>query len=176
MWSSAVSVASAGLADVSWNYRHSFGARQLVAQLNGEGVQRLLTVPDASAAASVVSGAPGDVAGALRQALDRYLAGQREDFGAIPLALAGGTAFQRAVWEAARQVPWSTTMSYAQLAALLGFGRGHARAVGRALGANPIHILVPCHRFLGTDGQLVNYAGGLDWKSALLALEGGMIC
>lgn len=112
---------------------------------------------------------------ALHDALAEYFAGVRTDFAAFPLDLESGSDFQRAVWEAARAVAWGTTASYADLAHQLGRDAGSARAVGAALGANPIHILVPCHRFLGKRGQLVDYAGGLAWKGELLRVEGSLL-
>lgn len=88
----------------------------------------------------------------------------------VPLDPAG-TAFQQAVWRALRRIPAGATRSYAQIARLAGRPRA-ARAVGAAIGRNPVSILVPCHRVLGSDGSLTGYAGGLRRKRALLAHEG----
>lgn len=82
-----------------------------------------------------------------------------------------GTPFQRAVWQALLQIPPGESRSYGELAAQLG-RPGSARAVGAAVGRNPVSILIPCHRVLGADGSLTGYAGGLERKKALLALEG----
>lgn len=82
-----------------------------------------------------------------------------------------GTPFQRAVWQALLQIPAGESRSYGELAAQLG-KPGSARAVGAAVGRNPLSILVPCHRVLGADGSLTGYAGGLARKEALLKLEG----
>lgn len=82
-----------------------------------------------------------------------------------------GTPFQRAVWQALLQIPPGESRSYGELAAQLG-KPGSARAVGAAVGRNPVSILIPCHRVLGADGALTGYAGGLERKQALLALEG----
>lgn len=82
-----------------------------------------------------------------------------------------GTPFQRAVWQALLQIPPGESRSYGELAAQLG-KPGSARAVGAAVGRNPVSILIPCHRVLGADGSLTGYAGGLERKKALLALEG----
>lgn len=99
-----------------------------------------------------------------------YLAGARRSFD-LPLDLSRGTPFQRRVWEALMAVPFGTTISYRALADAV--GRSSAvRAVGAAVGRNPLSVIVPCHRVLGSDGSLTGYAGGLDRKRALLALEG----
>ncbi|MBI2432300.1 MAG: methylated-DNA--[protein]-cysteine S-methyltransferase [Candidatus Hydrogenedentes bacterium] len=108
----------------------------------------------------------------LLAALQRYFLGEPEDFRGIALDLNQGTTFQRSVWSAARAVPWGATATYGDLAAQLGRGPGSARAVGHALGQNPLHLLVPCHRFLAASGHLVDYAGGIEWKETLLRLEG----
>jgi methylated-DNA-[protein]-cysteine S-methyltransferase len=109
---------------------------------------------------------------ALRRAMGRYFAGKREDFKDVPIDLEGSTAFRRSVWEAARGVPWGEVSTYGGLAELMGKTKGHSRAVGQALGANPVAILIPCHRFLACDGSLHGFACGLDWKETLLRLEG----
>ena len=101
--------------------------------------------------------------------LDAYFAGERPDAAALPLA-PRGTDFQRAVWRELRTVPYGETRSYGEIAARLG---SSARAVGSAVGRNPISLLIPCHRVLGAKGALTGYAGGLERKKTLLALEGG---
>ena len=104
--------------------------------------------------------------------LDLYFAGRRPDF-TPPLRLRG-TAFQREVWELLPAVPYGETVTYGQLAAILARRRGTpvpARAVGSAVGRNPVSLIVPCHRVLGADGSLTGYAGGLDRKRSLLDLE-----
>jgi methylated-DNA-[protein]-cysteine S-methyltransferase len=100
--------------------------------------------------------------------LDQYFAGSRKVFD-LPLA-PNGTSFQRAVWNAIAQVPWGETLTYAELASRAGHP-GSARAAGAATGRNPLSIIVPCHRIVGSDGSLTGYAGGLDRKQKLLALE-----
>jgi methylated-DNA-[protein]-cysteine S-methyltransferase len=117
-------------------------------------------------AANVVLG------GKLSEALDRYFAGIQVNFRDIPLDLFGATAFRQRVWLAAREIPWGQTTHYAGLAERMGCVRGAARAVGQALGANPIPILIPCHRVLAADGSLGGFSAGLDWKRALLRIEG----
>ena len=97
-----------------------------------------------------------------------YLAGERSDFD-LPLAPAG-TPFQQAVWAALRQLPYGSTTHYGALAAALGRPTA-ARAIGAAVGKNPIWLIIPCHRVIGRDGSLTGYAGGLPRKRALLDLE-----
>jgi len=109
----------------------------------------------------------------LRQAmgqLDAYFAGQPATFD-LPLDLGHGTTFQQAVWQALLAIPRGATTSYGGLCRQLG-NPSAMRAVGAAVGRNPISIVVPCHRVLGADGSLTGYAGGLERKRALLQLEG----
>jgi methylated-DNA-[protein]-cysteine S-methyltransferase len=102
--------------------------------------------------------------------LTQYFAGQRQTFD-VPLDLSGGTAFQQAVWQALLAIPSGKTTSYGSISKTTG-NAAAVRAVGAAVGRNPISIIVPCHRVLGADGSLTGYAGGLDRKTALLKLEG----
>lgn len=104
--------------------------------------------------------------------LDEYFAGSRESFD-LPLAPVG-TPFQQRVWLALRRIPFGETRSYAALADDLG-DRLAIRAVAAANGRNPISIVVPCHRVIGSDGSLTGYAGGVDRKRALLELEHPMV-
>lgn len=104
------------------------------------------------------------------QELTEYFAGARQRF-TVPLRLAG-SAFQQQVWRALCEIPFGETISYGQLALGLGLPPGHARAVGSAVGRNPVSVIVPCHRVLGAKGALTGYAGGTDRKQALLRLEG----
>jgi methylated-DNA-[protein]-cysteine S-methyltransferase len=102
--------------------------------------------------------------------LRAYLAGELREFD-LPLD-PRGTAFQRRVWAALREIPYGSTISYAELAAAV--GRPSAtRAVGAANGRNPIAVVIPCHRVIGTSGALTGYGGGLGRKRMLLDLEGG---
>lgn len=100
--------------------------------------------------------------------LGAYFNGQREHFD-VPLDLRG-TPFQQAVWRALQAVGRGATRSYGQIAATLGRPAA-VRAAGAAIGRNPVCIIVPCHRVVGHDGRLTGYAGGLERKAALLALE-----
>jgi methylated-DNA-[protein]-cysteine S-methyltransferase len=119
-------------------------------------------------------GAPGavfgKVAAPIRQAFERYFAGDREALKAVPWTT-GGTEFQRSVWQALTTIPVGETWSYAQLAAAIGKPKA-VRAVGLANGANPIPIVVPCHRVIGANGSLTGFGGGLDRKRWLLRHEG----
>lgn len=107
---------------------------------------------------------------ALRQ-LAEYFAGRRRVFD-LPLA-AVGTEFQRSVWRVLVTIPYGVTISYAELARRVGNARA-SRAVGLANGANPLPIVVPCHRVIGSDGSLTGFGGGLEMKRRLLTLEGAM--
>lgn len=102
--------------------------------------------------------------------LDRYFAGAGAPFD-LPLDVAGGTAFQQSVWRALQSIPRGQTISYRTLGERAGRPAA-VRAVGAAVGRNPLSIVVPCHRVVGADGSLTGYAGGLDRKRALLRLEG----
>jgi methylated-DNA-[protein]-cysteine S-methyltransferase len=103
--------------------------------------------------------------------LAEYFAGKRRCFD-LPLA-PHGTDFQKRVWREIAKVPIGSTITYAQLAARAG-SPGSARAAGAATGRNPLAIVVPCHRIVGTSGSLTGYAGGLARKERLLALEGAL--
>ena len=103
--------------------------------------------------------------------LESYFDGANPEIG-FPLA-PRGTAFQRAVWDALLDIPYGQTTTYGELARRL--GGASARAVGGAVGRNPVSIIIPCHRVLGADGRLTGYAGGLERKRYLLRLEGAKI-
>ena len=103
--------------------------------------------------------------------LDAYFAGHLRSFD-LPLH-PQGTAFQRKVWAALAEIPYGETISYLELARRIG-NPSSVRAVGLANGRNPLPIVVPCHRVIGSNGALVGYAGGLPIKRALLALEGAL--
>ena len=115
-------------------------------------------------------GLEGEVSDEVGRQLREYLAGERREFD-VRLALVG-TEWQRAVWRALLDVPYGETITYTELAARAG-RPGAARAAGAANGRNPIAVLVPCHRVVGTGGALTGYAGGVDAKAWLLALERG---
>lgn len=98
-----------------------------------------------------------------------YLSGDRRDFD-LPLD-PQGTSFQNQVWNATRVIPYGKTMTYKALAQLIDKPKA-SRAVGAANGKNPIYIVIPCHRLVGSNGSLTGYGGGLDMKEKLLRLEG----
>lgn len=90
----------------------------------------------------------------------------------VPLDLEGTTEFRRRVWQRLREIPRGRVVSYGELARELGGGSGAARAVGGAVGSNPLPIVIPCHRVVRADGGLGGFGGGLPRKAALLRLEG----
>ncbi|KRV50009.1 cysteine methyltransferase [Wenjunlia vitaminophila] len=102
--------------------------------------------------------------------LAEYFAGRRTRFDFVPVPT--GTEFQQRVWGAVDDIPYGSTRSYGEVTATIGAPRGATRAVGAAVGANPLSILRPCHRVVGADGALTGYAGGLARKRQLLLLEG----
>ena len=105
-----------------------------------------------------------------RRQLDAYFAGRRKVF-ELPLGLEG-TPFQLRVWSALQDIPFGETRSYGELAKAIGKPTA-MRAVGAANGANPISIVVPCHRVVGADGSLTGFGGGIERKKFLLSLEQG---
>ena len=112
---------------------------------------------------------PEPFAEAIRQ-LGAYFDGELTEFD-IPFA-ESGTEFQRRVWRALDEIPYGTTTTYGALAERLGVPRDRIQALGAAIGANPLLVLRPCHRVIGADGSMRGYAGGVERKARLLALEG----
>ncbi len=106
------------------------------------------------------------------QQVQAFLTGELQEF-SLPLDLRGHTAFELAVWNVIRRIPYGQTRTYSWVADQVGGGRGAAQAVGAAVGANPLPIIIPCHRVIGADGSLHGFAGGLAMKARLLALESG---
>lgn len=103
--------------------------------------------------------------------LDAYFEGKAPSPSLLPLS-PEGTEFQQRVWKLLRDIPYGETLTYGELSRLLGYKRIAAQAVGGAVGRNPISIIIPCHRVIGTDGSLTGYAGGIHIKQRLLLLEG----
>lgn len=147
----------------------------------GSPIGRLELVEEGGALVAIHFDAPADgsprherggsaVLTRAHQQLSEYFAGSRHEFD-LPLRPAG-TEFQRRVWDVLATVPWGTTTTYGAIAARLGLPPGASRAVGAANGANPLPVVLPCHRVIGSDGTLTGYAGGLDRKALLLRLEG----
>jgi methylated-DNA-[protein]-cysteine S-methyltransferase len=112
---------------------------------------------------------PDRAPAAIRQALDAYFSGELSALSAIPWRL-GGTAFQRKAWTALAEIPAGETRSYGEQAARISHPTA-VRAVGLANGANPISLVLPCHRVIGANGALTGYGGGLERKSWLLTHE-----
>ena len=147
-----------------------------VLQIEGDDeVITLVTLPgkpdgsaDGPAPESPKGPLPAAVAEAVKQ-LEEYFAGERTEFD-LPLDLEG-TAFQKEVWSTLGEIPYGKTISYAELASMVGRPTAY-RAVGQANGANPIPIILPCHRVLASGGRIGGYGGGLEMKRQLLAIEG----
>jgi methylated-DNA-[protein]-cysteine S-methyltransferase len=135
-----------------------------------ERMRRLLRLQYGAEAVRLVEGrAPASI----RAPIEAYFAGELTAIEAIPVK-AAGTAFQREVWAALRAIPAGATMSYGALARQIG-RPGAMRAVGLANGANPIGVVVPCHRVIGADLSLTGYGGGVERKRWLLAHEGARV-
>lgn len=109
---------------------------------------------------------------AVVEQLESYLAGRRRDL-RVRFSLPQGTPFQRRVWQTTRTIPYGETRSYAWVAERMGCPRA-ARAVGQALGRNPLPLLIPCHRVVASNGSLGGFTGGLEIKRKLLGLEGAL--
>jgi len=142
-------------------------------ELPGAGAERRRAAtraapPMADGASNDTGPGRGPLADAVAQ-LGEYFAGRRRRF-ELPLELSG-TEFQRQVWGSLADIPYGSTISYAELAAMVGRPTAF-RAVGQANGANPLPIVLPCHRVVASGGRIGGYGGGLDMKRRLLALEG----
>lgn len=142
------------LRSLDWD-DHEARMRHLLVRHTGAGAARLEAPPRSSNA---------------RRAIEAYFAGQLSAIEALPTQT-GGTAFQREVWKALRDIPVGETSSYGRLAARIGRPKA-VRAVGLANGANPVALVVPCHRVIGSDASLTGYGGGIGRKRWLLEHEG----
>ncbi|MFD0024368.1 methylated-DNA--[protein]-cysteine S-methyltransferase [Streptomyces sp. NPDC058382] len=134
-----------------------------------------LSLPGQKGAAVIEDGwvrEPGAFAGVAAQ-LTEYFEGRRTRFDVV-YADGRGTDFQRRVWAALEDVPYGETVSYGQIAERVGASGAGVRAVGTAIGRNPVLVVRPCHRVIGSDGALRGYAGGLERKERLLGLEGAL--
>ena len=134
---------------------------------NGRGITRIQFVSDTREQLNITEANTPLLKEAVRQLTD-YFAGKRKEF-ALPLD-PRGTNFQLKTWEALQDIPYGETRTYKHIAETIGCPKG-CRAVGLANNRNPIPIIVPCHRVIGVNGSLTGYAGGLDKKEWLLALE-----
>jgi methylated-DNA-[protein]-cysteine S-methyltransferase len=137
-----------------------------VGPLTLEGDDRVVTRVGFGEATAPRGDAAAVSAAALQ--LEQYLAGERTEF-ELDVEL-DGTPFERRVWDEVRAIPYGETATYAEIADRIG-RPGACRAVGRANGRNPVAVVVPCHRVIGSDGSLTGYAGGIEMKRALLDLE-----
>ncbi|KAB2593680.1 methylated-DNA--[protein]-cysteine S-methyltransferase [Streptomyces arboris] len=152
------------------------GELLLVGESDGtaEGLRLVsLSVPGQKGGAVVQDGwlsAPELFTGVLAQ-VEAYFAGRSTRFD-VPVAEGVGTEFQRRVWAVVESIPYGQTLSYGEVAALVGASGAGVRAVGTAIGRNPLLVVRPCHRVIGADGALRGYAGGLERKQVLLGLEG----
>jgi len=143
----------------------------ILGYISERGLQELQLPGPAARRVPLLHSAPNIVLGRrLARLLDRYFAGIAVTFDDVPLDIVAGTDFQRTVWSAARGIPWGKTITYGELARRVRKPAA-ARAVGQALGANPVPILVPCHRILAAGGGLGGFGAGLDWKRELLRTE-----
>ena len=114
----------------------------------------------------------------VKHALDAYFQGVGDVTSAVTIAFVGGTPFQKAVWDVLTEIPYQTVWTYKEVAERVGETLGRktsSRAVGTAIGRNPISLFVPCHRVVATTGALTGYAGGVERKRGLLTLEGHRI-
>ncbi|MGA4847347.1 methylated-DNA--[protein]-cysteine S-methyltransferase [Streptomyces sp. G5(2025)] len=152
------------------------GALLLVGEASGtaKGGTALasLSMPGQKGAAAVLDGWVRDDEAftVITAQLRSYFAGSLTRFD-IEYAAGAGTAFQRKVWDALDALPYGTTTTYGRLAEQLGLSRAAVRALGTAIGRNPLLVVRPCHRVIGADGSLTGYAGGLERKRLLLDLE-----
>jgi methylated-DNA-[protein]-cysteine S-methyltransferase len=147
---------------------------RLLLTADADGALTSLSVPGQKGGLTVQDGWRHDP-GPFRTAADQlaaYFAGELKEF-QLPLS-AHGTAFRRRVWAALDEVPYGATVSYGQIAARIGAHRAAVRAVGGAIGANPLLIVRPCHRVIGANGAMTGYAGGVERKVWLLTLEGAL--
>ena len=150
--------------------RYASPLGEIVLAADGDALIGLWFSGQAHFGAGLQSAEDGDCA-VLREAkvwLDDYFAGKTPE--TLPKLRPRGTAFQQKVWAELLRIPRGETATYGELAAKLG---SHARAVGGAVGRNPISIMIPCHRVLGADGSLTGYAGGTERKAELLKIESG---
>ena len=114
----------------------------------------------------------------VQETLEAYFQGEGDVVRAVPITFVGGTPFQKAVWAVLTEIPYQTVWTYKEVAERVGEKLGRktsSRAVGTAIGRNPISLFVPCHRVVATTGALTGYAGGVERKLALLTIEGHRI-
>ncbi|MBL1084070.1 methylated-DNA--[protein]-cysteine S-methyltransferase [Streptomyces actinomycinicus] len=147
---------------------------RLLLTADADGALTSLSVPGQKGRRAVQDGWLPD-AGPFRaaaQQLAAYFAGELKEF-RLPLS-AHGTEFRERVWAALDELPYGATTAYGEIAARIGAPRAAVRAVGTAIGANPLLIVRPCHRVIGANGSMTGYAGGIERKVWLLTLEGAL--
>ncbi|WP_406442072.1 methylated-DNA--[protein]-cysteine S-methyltransferase [Streptomyces sp. NBC_00631] len=160
--------------DVTYWTRIASPVGELLLTADDDGALTSLSVPGQKGGRSVEAGwlpDPGPFR-AVEDQLAAYFAGELKEF-RLELA-AHGTEFRERVWDALDDVPYGATTTYGEIAARIGASRMAVRAVGGAIGANPLLIVRPCHRVIGADGTMTGYAGGLERKVRLLTLEGAV--
>ncbi len=153
------------------------GIREVISpQARRDRVEESLSLPHLLRSASALGGSVSAVKVIeshlvqARAQLTAYCEGRRRILN-LPLDMDQGSEFQRRVWQETLKIPYGETSTYLKIALPLG-GRSMARAVGMALGANPLPLIIPCHRVIASDGSLGGYSGGIQVKQALLRLEG----
>jgi methylated-DNA-[protein]-cysteine S-methyltransferase len=149
-------------------FRSPYGA--VTIQWAGDVLHSVALGPYAPFAGAQTEGAISEEAFPLLGLLNDYFSGVPVRFD-VPIALEGHTHFERLVWTTARRIPYGEVRTYGWIASKI-WKPGAARAVGGALGGNPFALVVPCHRVVGADGKLAGFRAGLEWKRALLNLEG----
>lgn len=154
------------------NFKFTVPKGVLYGYFSTSGLQTLELYDVGGAPPVLLHSAPNSVWGrTLHRLLEGYFSGVSVSFREIPLDLELGTSFQQKVWRAAAAIPFGKCVSYGDLAKRMA-KPGAARAVGTALGANPVCLVVPCHRVLAANGKLGGFSAGLHWKRRFLTLEG----
>lgn len=160
---------------VHTTYNSPLGALRLVGEESAGGLALTrLVMPGQRTAPAVPAGSrrDGRAFAAVTRRLDAYFAGRPTRF-EVPLA-PSGTDFELEVWRALDDIPYGTTTTYGALAGRLGVPRAGIRALGAAIGANPLLLVRPCHRVVGSDGSMRGYAAGVERKVRLLTHEGAL--
>jgi methylated-DNA-[protein]-cysteine S-methyltransferase len=160
------------------NFRYDHDSGPIYGYITGKGLRNLvLPHPKRRLRPYLLHSAANSVLGwRMHELLDQYFAGLPARLEELPLDLDESTDFQREVWQALRQIPRGKTASYGEIAEEIGRGKNAARAVSAAAAANPVHLFIPCHRVIASNGQLAGFAAGLGWKRYLLDKESIVRC
>jgi methylated-DNA-[protein]-cysteine S-methyltransferase len=159
------------MGDQEVNFCFRFDGGAFYGFFSDQGLKRLSLVPDGDTISVKIGKTPRPLWDkTLHKLLADYFSPTSLSFQAIPLDLAGGTPFQLKVWEECYKIPYGKTLSYGALAKAIGHP-GAARATGSALGANPVSIIIPCHRVISASGRLGGFYYDLSWKERFLSLE-----